>query len=256
MSTIKTERKILEQLLNGVTNTEQFLNNDNKSNNTSPTSNIPDKIISVNSVIDNTADTDISVTKVFEYDYENQKKIIKKKARRTLNNIVKHVLSEDMLQNEYVKDKIEQDIDTLTDLYMQSETNNVMQKSIIDTVAHGNIMPRYYEVFANLSDKIQAINKQIITTETAIRKTYIDIKFEIHNKEADEAEAKMFNQNALPEQKQIPIKQNNDIIFSSSKDLIELAKNKHKANLKQKIENNIEEGNIINNDYSEYLEEK
>ena len=44
-------------------------------------------------------------------------------------------------------------------------------------------MPRNFEVFTQLTEKISALNKQIQVTEATMRKTYLDLKFEIRDKE-------------------------------------------------------------------------
>ena len=99
--------------------------------------------------------------------------------------IVSHVIPEELLEEDYIQDKIEQDIDSLLGLYMQVETNTVMQRSLMDTVSRGVAMPRMYEVFGQMTDKIQSINKQIIDTEQRIRKTYQDLKYEIRDMQSE-----------------------------------------------------------------------
>ena len=153
---------------------------------TQPTAQAPVGQSVAATVVDTTADTPLAAEKIFDFDIDAVRKGLRKKARKTVLNIVKHILPDDMIEEEYVQDKIEQDIETLTDLYMQAESNKIMQGSIINSVSRGNNMPRMYEVFGQLTDKISGINKQIISTEQTIRKTYVDLKFEIRDKIAED----------------------------------------------------------------------
>jgi hypothetical protein len=147
---------------------------------------------------------------------------LRKRARKTLSNIIEHILPAEMLEEDYVKDKMEQDINTLADLYFQVELNNVMQRSLVENVSRGNTMPRMYEVFSGITDRLQALNKQIVSTEQQIRRTYMDIKMEIREKTTEQAAAL----NAPDAQKTLD-NPGKGVIVSSSKQLIEMARQKH-----------------------------
>lgn len=221
MSTIKQDRKDLEALLNGISPIQS-------SPTTQPTVQTPVGQPVAATVVDTTADTPLAAEKIFDFDIDAVRKGLRKKARKTVLNIVKHILPDDMIEEEYVQDKIEQDIETLTDLYMQAESNKIMQGSIINSVSRGNNMPRMYEVFGQLTDKISGINKQIISTEQTIRKTYVDLKFEIRDKIAEDIGNNDNNQLASSSTKQL---ENNSVIVTSSKDLNNLAKKRHREAL-------------------------
>lgn len=221
MSTIKQDRKDLEALLNGISPIQS-------SPTTQPTAQAPVGQPVAATVVDATADTPLAAEKIFDFDIDAVRKGLRKKARKTVLNIVKHILPDDMIEEEYVQDKIEQDIETLTDLYMQAESNKIMQGSIINSVSRGNNMPRMYEVFGQLTDKISGINKQIISTEQTIRKTYVDLKFEIRDKIAEDIGNNDNNQLASSSTKQL---ENNSVIVTSSKDLNNLAKKRHREAL-------------------------
>ena len=221
MSTIKQDRKDLEALLNGISPIQSSLT-------TQPTAQAPVGQSAAATVVDTTADTPLAAEKIFDFDIDAVRKGLRKKARKTVLNIVKHILPDDMIEEEYVQDKIEQDIETLTDLYMQAESNKIMQGSIINSVSRGNNMPRMYEVFGQLTDKISGINKQIISTEQTIRKTYVDLKFEIRDKIAEDIGNNDNNQLASSSTKQL---ENNSVIVTSSKDLNNLAKKRHREAL-------------------------
>lgn len=221
MSTIKQDRKDLEALLNGISPIQSSLT-------TQPTAQAPVGQSAAATVVDTTADTPLAAEKIFDFDIDAVRKGLRKKARKTVLNIVKHILPDDMIEEEYVQDKIEQDIETLTDLYMQAESNKIMQGSIINSVSRGNNMPRMYEVFGQLTDKISGINKQIISTEQTIRKTYVDLKFEIRDKIAEDIGNNDNNQLTSSSTKQL---ENNSVIVTSSKDLNNLAKKRHREAL-------------------------
>lgn len=221
MSTIKQDRKDLEALLNGISPIQS-------SPTTQPTAQAPVGQPVAATVVDTTADTPLAAEKIFDFDIDAVRKGLRKKARKTVLNIVKHILPDDMIEEEYVQDKIEQDIETLTDLYMQAESNKIMQGSIINSVSRGNNMPRMYEVFGQLTDKISGINKQIISTEQTIRKTYVDLKFEIRDKIAEDIGNNDNNQLTSSSTKQL---ENNSVIVTSSKDLNNLAKKRHREAL-------------------------
>ena len=221
MSTIKQDRKDLEALLNGISPIQS-------SPTTQPTAQAPVGQPVAATVVDTTADTPLAAEKIFDFDIDAVRKGLRKKARKTVLNIVKHILPDDMIEEEYVQDKIEQDIETLTDLYMQAESNKIMQGSIINSVSRGNNMPRMYEVFGQLTDKISGINKQIISTEQTMRKTYVDLEFEIRDKIAEDIGNNDNNQLASSSTNQL---ENNSVIVTSSKDLNNLAKKRHREAL-------------------------
>ena len=213
MSTIKSDRKDFEMLLNGIAPVVD---------------NIPSNTAVTGTPVTDTSVSDFTTVKQFEFDYEGTKKILRKKARKTLNNIVKHIIPDEMLEDEYIKDKMEQDIDTLSGLYYQLELNNVMQRSIVENVSRGNTMPRMYEVFTGMTDRMEAINKQIVSTEQQIRRTYLDLKIEIRERE---------NENIAKDsqQKRLENGGTGSLIVSSSKQLVEMAKERHKQQMLAKM---------------------
>ena len=230
MSTIKQDRKDLEALLNGISPIQPT---SSPGQSQLPTQqSVPQT--SQAAVVDSTADTNINTLQdvlMFDFSDDSLRKGLRKRARKTILNIVNHILPEDMTKEDYIQDKIEQDIETLTDLYFQAESNKLMQVSIIKQVQRGNATPRMYEVFAQLTDRISGINKQVISTEQTIRKTYVDLKFEIRDKMAEDIAAKEMNQIGTSQgQKQI---ENNSLIVTSSKDLNNLAKQRHREALEK-----------------------
>lgn len=218
MSTIKSDRKDFEMLLNGLAPIDTSV---------SPVSQPTIAPTPANCI--DTSNDGFNVEKQFEFDYEGIKKILRKKARKTLNNIVRHIIPDNMLEDEYVKDKMEQDIDTLSGLYYQLELNTVMQRSIVENVSRGNTMPRMYEVFTGMTDRMEAINKQIVSTEQQIRRTYLDLKIEIRERENE-------NISAQSPQKALETGNNGNLIVNSSKQLIDMAKKRHKEEMLKKMQ--------------------
>ncbi len=227
MATIKTDRVDFEKLLNGLDPVpvpgQVQANPVAQPVQQSPTS----------GVVDNSAAGMMEV-RMFEFDYDGVRKGLRKKARKTVLNIVKHIVPSDIIAEDYIQDKIEQDIETITALYMQVETNTVMQRSLMDSIAKGNCAPRMYEVFGQMTDKIQSINKQIVDTEQRLRKTYLDLKFETRDKQSEDIGATE-SVDALPGPGQVA---NGGVIITSTKNLIASAKQRHLESLKAKEENN------------------
>jgi len=125
---------------------------------------------------------------VITYDYEREMKEITRRARKTVSYLSKMILPEDMLNEDYVKDKIEQDIMTLSELYWTRRSNELMKLSIMDSIAKGNTAPRMYDVYNSVTDKINENNKQLLATEDNLRKTYTELKYDIQRKRTEEKE--------------------------------------------------------------------
>lgn len=215
MSTIKTDRFDFEKLLNGIDPVE---GNVQDSSNT-----VQQSQPQQSGVVDNTSAAETMNVKMFQFDYDGTKKGLRKKARKSILNIINHIVPKDIINENYIQDKLEQDIDTLTELYMQVELNTVMQRSLMESVCSGNAMPRMYEVFGQMTDKIQAINKQIVDTEQRIRKTYVDLKFEVRDKQGEDFSIGIEQQPNQTSQ----IEAQKGLVVTSTKSLIAGAHKKH-----------------------------
>lgn len=185
MSTIKSDRMDFEKLLNGIDPVVQQVGQPQ-----SPSVPVPGQTPSQGDqqkvVVDNPPASQMMNEPLFFFDYDSERKGIRKKCRKTIMGIVKHVIPDNMIEDEYIQDKIEQDIETLTELYMQVKLNTVMQRANVEMTARGVYTARTTEVFGQLTDKIQSINKQIFDTEQRIRKTYLDLKYEIRDKQGED----------------------------------------------------------------------
>ena len=222
MGTIKNDRLDFERLLNGIDPAHDM--GEDPAVRT-PAATIPTIPAAT---VDNPSAAEIMQANVFEYDLDGAKKGIRKKCKKTIMNIVNHVLPVDVIDLDYIKDKIEQDIEILAMLYVQVEINTIMQKTIYESVKKGQVIPRMFEVFNQMTEKILAINKQIVDTEQRIRKTYLDLKFEAREKMSDDLaigdshRASSGNMIAGPDGDGVAKK---GVIVSSTKDLINNVKN-------------------------------
>lgn len=131
-------------------------------------------------------DSPMNPEPVISYDYQNEMKEIRKRSRKTVSYLSKLVLPDDMLEEDYVKDKIEQDINTLAELYWARRSNELMKLSIMDSIAKGNTAPRMYDVYKAITDQINDNNKQLLATEDNLRKTYTELKYDIQRKRTEE----------------------------------------------------------------------
>lgn len=184
---IKNDRVDFEKLLNGVDPVGPVA--DNAAGSTSPSNAV--KSVGQEqtaAVVDNASSADLMETKLFEFNYDEERKIIKRRCRKTVTYIMEHIMPEDMRNEPYVQNKVEQDTETLTGLYMQTRLNEVMQRSMVEQTSRGMYSARNNEVFGQLSTKIQEINKQIVDTEQKLRKTYVDLKFEIQESREERRE--------------------------------------------------------------------
>lgn len=215
MSTIKSDRTDFEKLLNGLDPITPANVPSDVSNSTTQLN-----VNSTQQVVDSTSAAETMQVKMLNFDYDAIKKGLRKKARKTILGVVKHIIPNDIIDDDYVQDKIEQDTETLAGLYMQQENNTVVQRSTMEQINSGNATPRMYEVFGQLTDKIQSINKQIFDTEQRIRKTYVDLKYEIIDKMGDDF-------HSISSNDQNKIENQSNTVITSTKNLIANARQKH-----------------------------
>lgn len=123
---------------------------------------------------------------VFEFDYDKQMRVARKAARKSIVKIVKSVVPDSFANSDYIKEKIDEDADQLGKLYYQQLTIETMQKANMEAVSKGNLSPRMFEVFTQLSKNHSDIAKQITEHQIVLRKTYIDIVFDMKRKLEEE----------------------------------------------------------------------
>lgn len=194
-------------------------------------------------VVDKDSD-DLEPEPIFSFDYENDMKGFRKRAYKTVWTMARHIIPEDILSEEYVKNKIEQDVDTLSELYWTRKSNTDIKLSIMDGISKGNTAPRMYDAYKSINDSIADNNKQIIMTEENLRKTYTDLKYEIQCRRA-EKESKS-DTKVISGVKVGGIicggnkENNNDIIVTGSKGIIDMMKQQKKDEYKKSIAEDVE----------------
>lgn len=170
VSKIKEDARDLDALLYGKQSPEQITNN-----------NIPQPKES--DVIDEVGE----IQPVFEFDYTSEKADLRKQAKKTIYAMANHILTSDVMDDDYIKDKIEQDINGLTELMWQRRANELIQIALMNIISKGNTTPRLFDNYSSISDKIHENNKQILATEDNLRKTYLDLKYEVQRKREEES---------------------------------------------------------------------
>lgn len=191
-------------------------------------------VVSGPSTVD-TANEIMEPEPVITYDYDAEMKEIKKKARRTVSYLSKLILPKDMLEEDYVKDKIEQDIQTLAELYWTRRSNELMKLSAMDSIAKGNTAPRMYDVYKDITSQINENNKQLLATEDNLRKTYLELKYEIQRKRVEEASEHQ------PKQQNVVQQENKEDriaveAFTGTKSIIEVMKERQRVAARKTIE--------------------
>lgn len=157
---VKEERDKLEQLLTG--------SKDNISNDVPVPGELP---------------TELESKPTLGIDFVELKTTCEKEARVMLTNSIGFILTPEMtIDNEYLKNKLEVDIMSLSGMLYQLRVNEQMQVALMNEVDRGFIHPRMFEVFSGLSKTIAEINKQLIGTVEAIKSTYKDFKIDFNEK--------------------------------------------------------------------------
>ena len=160
--------------------------------------------------------TGLDNTEILKIDIDELKKQCEKDARIMINNSIKFILDTKTIKtNDYIKNKLEVDVMSLSGMIYQVRCNEAMQKALMEQVAQGALHARYFEVFGQLSKIIGELNKQTLATVEAIKMTYKDVKNDIKEKEFD----------SLPKNRtQMLTSGDGSIIALGSKDLIKKAK--------------------------------
>ncbi len=195
------------------------------------------------SVVDKGED-ELESAPIFTFDYENDMKSFRKRAYKTVWAMARHVLPEEVIEDDYVKNKIEQDVDTLSELYWTRKSNTDIKLSIMDSISKGNTAPRMYDAYKSINDSISDNNKQIIMTEENLRKTYTDLKYEIQCRMAEnDKPADALKKLGITEAKALPKKEREQVTFTGTKALIEMAKQQKRSEYLKSVAEDVEEIN-------------
>lgn len=108
------------------------------------------------------------------------------KAKKSIKQIVNTIVPDVYQENPIIKDKIEQDSQQLGQLYYQQSMNNVMIKTIMDTIAKGDTSAKLFDSYTKLMSIAKDLNKQINEMQNQFRKYYIDTYMDLQHKEDED----------------------------------------------------------------------
>jgi hypothetical protein len=172
---------------------------------------------------------------IFEIDYKKEKKKYKKKARRDVINLVKSIVPNDVIESPIIQNKIEQDTGQLANLYWQQKMIEAVLEANMDSIGKGNLAPRMFEVFTQISKNHSDIAKQITDFQVMMRKNYNEMKWDIRAKIDDDQNLPMLTDKK--DDVKIIDEQKNENMFLGSKSLIsDIVNIKKKEALKNKKE--------------------
>lgn len=141
--------------------------------------NTPDELESNTSISAN----DLVQEPILNIDFDSLRDKCNYEARIMLNNSIGIFLDDKLQEDEYVKNKLEVDVMSLSGMIYQLRVNEDMQKAIMKEVDKGMINPRIFEVFTGMSRQIAELNKQLLATVEAIKSTYKDLKLDFKEKQ-------------------------------------------------------------------------
>lgn len=109
-----------------------------------------------------------------------------KKALKSVQFIVNTIVPENYQENPIIKDKIKQDAEQLGQLYYQQNMNNIMIKTIMDTISKGDTTAKIFDSYTKLMSIAKDFNKQITEMQNQFRKYYIDTYLDLQHKEDED----------------------------------------------------------------------
>lgn len=174
---------------------------------------------------------------VFTVDYIKEMKVATKKARNSIKTMLKSSIPNEYLDDEYIKDKIDQDAESLGRLYYQQRIIEIVEQANVDAIGAGNISARLIEVFNQTAKSLSDIADQINKMQVSLRKAYIDIVLDLKYKMQEEESAKVGiesgnSSKALIEEK----KDEYSNVFVGTKDMIKNLANMKKQEYKQSLQ--------------------
>lgn len=149
------------------------------------TSNLSDEVAANLNVTDTPEELE-EPEPVFTIDYNSEEKDSKKKAKASIKQLIKAIIPKEYINSQYIIDKINQDAEQLGKLYYQEKMIEVTQRALISSIGQGNLSPRMFEVFTQISKNHSDIAKQISDFQTVLRKSYIDIVLDLKAKFEEE----------------------------------------------------------------------
>lgn len=121
------------------------------------------------------------------------------KALKSVQHIVNTIVPKNYQDNPIIKDKISQDAEQLGQLYYQQHMNNIIIKTIMDTIAKGDTTAKLFDSYTRLMSIAKDFNKQINEMQNQFRKYYIDTYLDLQHKEDEDiiAEGNGVNKKAI-----------------------------------------------------------
>lgn len=158
---------------------------------------------------------------VFDIDYDSEEKKSKNKAKASIKQLIKAIIPKEYINSQYVLDKINQDAEQLGKLYYQEKMIETTQRALISSIGQGNLSPRMFEVFTQISKNHSDIAKQISDFQTVLRKSYIDIVLDLKAKYEEEQRIQQLGSSEAP--KSLENKKEDDSlsrVFVGGRDLV------------------------------------
>ena len=113
--------------------------------------------------------------------YDNEQKALK-----SVKHIVNTIVPKNYQNNPIIQDKILQDAEQLGQLYYQQHMNNIIIKTIMDTIAKGDTTAKLFDSYTRLMSIAKDFNKQINEMQNQFRKYYIDTYMDLQHKEDED----------------------------------------------------------------------
>lgn len=138
---------------------------------------------------DNDIDQDLPLDEpdpIFIVEHDDVIEQNRKKALKSIQQIVNTIVPKTYQDNPIISDKIEQDADQLGQLYYQQNMNNVMIKAIMDTISKGDTSSKLFDSYTKLMGIAKDFNKQINEMQNQFRKYYIDTYLDLQHKEDED----------------------------------------------------------------------
>lgn len=138
---------------------------------------------------------------IFTVEHEEIMDTNEKRAKLSIKQIVNTIVPEAYQNNPIIKDKVEQDAMQLGQLYYQQSMNNVMIKTIMDTIAKGDTSAKLFDSYTKLMGIAKDLNKQINEMQNQFRKYYIDTYMDLQHKDDEDL---ILQADMSSRQKQLP----------------------------------------------------
>lgn len=170
----------------------------------------------------------------FEVDYEKEKKSCMKHARQDIKFLVQSVVPNDVINSPVIRNKIDQDAIQLGKLYWQQKMIETVLEANMDSIGRGNLSPRMFETFTQISKNHSDIAKQIADFQVTMRKNYNEMKWDIRSKKDDDMNVQQLESG---NKVKIIAEQKNENMYLGSRDIISTLSEFKKQKMLEKVKN-------------------